>query len=358
MPTINKGSDYFGVLTYTGDGSASATRIDTNAVNFTPDFVWIKRRSGTNYHNLYDVNRIVSGDYKRLYSNDTLAEESSIYSGLTNLNGFVYGGFTTGAGLDTNTSGATYVAWCWKAGSTATVNTSGTISSNVSVSTTAGFSIVTYTGNGSSSATVGHGLGVAPKMIIIKSRSATTSWLVMHTSLSTNNNMALESTAAQFACSATLNGGTSTSPTSSLFSFVSGSTNVANVNASAGTFVAYCWAEIAGFSRFTSYTGNGAADGPFVYCGFRPKFVMVKRTDTAGFGWCMKDSSRSPSNEIIADLFAESSIAEYTTAGQLNTDFLSNGFKLRQTNANQNANGGTYIVMAYAENPFKNANAR
>jgi hypothetical protein len=213
---------------------------------------------------------------------------------------------------------------------------------------------VTYTGSGTA-ATVGHGLGVAPKMVIVKNRVQGTygNWNVWHTTLTGSQYLSLNTTDAAGTNNNRWNG---TVPTSTVFSV--GTDIFGNTNKVSDTYVAYCWAEIAGFSKFGSYTGNGSADGPFVYTGFRPKFVMLKRTDTAGFGWCIKDSSRSPSNEVIADLFAESSAAEYTTAGQLNTDFLSNGFKLRQTNANQNANGGTYIFMAFAENPFKNSLAR
>ncbi len=354
-PTILQGNKNFGVLTYTGNGSTSVTRSDTNAVNFTPDFVWIKSRSSTNYNNLYDVNRIVSGDHKRLYSNDTLAEESSTYLGATNLNGFVNGGFTTGAGGDTNTNSATYVAWNWKANGSPVTNTSGSITSTVSANTTAGFSIVTYTGNAVNGATVGHGLGVAPKMIILKGRSAGTAggpWYTYHASTGATNLLRLNTTAA--------------AASDSVFYYTTPTANTFYLGAPAGysngsgeTYVAYCWSEIAGFSRFGSYTGNGNVDGPFVYTGFRPKFVIVKRTDSTG-DWYVIDSSRATYNQIGPGLNPNTSSAEFTlgspTGGAL--DFLSNGFKWRGTYVDMNASGGTYIFMAFAENPFKNALAR
>ena len=337
--TIKKGSSYMDAILYTGNG-ANGRAITTGMAT---DLAWIKKRSGADNHELQDR---VRGAAKRLQSNSTAAEVA-----ISAVASFTSTGFTVDGWGTTNENGFTYVAWSWLANGSGSTNTAGSITSTVSANTTAGFSIVTYTGNGSAGATIGHGLGVAPKMFIVKRRSGVASWTTYHASIGNTKAYFLNQADAGDTYVGYFN---NTSPTSSVFSV---GIDV-SVNSSGSTYVAYCWSEIAGFSKFTSYTGNGAADGPFVYCGFRPKFVMVKRTDTTGFGWCMKDSSRSPSNEIIADLFAESSVAEYTTAGQLNTDFLSNGFKLRQTNANQNANGGTYIVIAFAENPFKNANAR
>jgi hypothetical protein len=346
--TIKAGNNSFGVLTYTGNGSTSVTRSDTSLVNFTPDFVWIKERSGTAYHNLFDINRVVSGDYKRIYSNDTTAEESSTYLGTTNLNSFVNGGFTTGSGTNTNNNGSTYVAWCWDANGSPVSNTSGSTTSTVSVNTTAGFSVVTYTGTGSA-ATIGHGLGVAPKWIVVKGRNTVIEWLVYHTSLGATQYITLNTTGAAASAASAWN---NTAPTSSVFSVLSaGSTNFSGTN-----YVAYCWAEIAGFSAFGSYTGNGNADGPFVYLGFRPKYVMIKRTD-ATQNWPIIDTSRDTYNVANKRLFANLSDAE--DAGITNfIDILSNGFKCRDSNISYNASGGTYIYMAFAENPFKNANAR
>jgi hypothetical protein len=349
-PTILQGSNNFGVLTYTGNGSTSVTRSDTNAVNFTPDFVWIKSRSSTNFHNLYDVNRIVSGDYKRLYSNATNAEESSTFSGATNLNGFVNGGFTTGAGGDTNTNAATYVAWQWKANGAPSSNTSGSITSTVSANTTAGFSVVTYTGAGTSAGTVGHGLGVAPKLIIAKTRGNAQDWVVYHSVLGINQLLILNSTGAASTIS---NYWGSSAPTSTVFGVYTAN-NIGNNNYLNIPIVAYCWAEIAGFSKFTSFVGNGSSDGPFVYLGFRPKYILLKGTNVTQ--WIVEDTSRSAYNVSTIALFPNLSDAEQTNRSYI--DFLSNGFKLRDSNADSNASGVTYIVAAWAENPFRNSLAR
>ena len=342
MPTINKGSDYFGVLTYTGDGAASKTVVDTSAVTFQPDFVWIKGRSGATDHALYDA---VRGTTKDLVSNSTAAETTQS----TGLTSFVNGGFTIGNLAKLNTSGATYVAWCWKANGAGSTNTSGSITSTVSVNTTAGFSVVTYTGNGSN-ATVGHGLGVAPKMVIIKARGAVTNWTSYHEPIGNTAGLHLNTTGGSDVNSGFFN---NTSPTSTTFAIGSGST----VNTNGGTYVAYCWAEIAGFSKISSYTGNGSSDGPFVYCGFRPRFVMFKNTNTAQ-NWIIMDTARDPYNKMTQWLFPNTLGAEYTDAN-IAVDYLSNGFKLRNVAGTElNGNGNTIIFAAFAENPFKNANAR
>ena len=344
MPTINKGSDYFGVLTYTGDGAASKTVVDTSAVTFQPDFVWIKGRSGATDHALYDA---VRGTTKDLVSNSTAAETTQS----TGLTSFVNGGFTIGNLAKLNTSGATYTAWCWKANGAGSSNTQGSITSTVSVNTTAGFSIVTYTGTGAN-ATVGHGLGVAPRMIIAKRRvDSPYNWPVYHAALSggANDYLILDTTNAKATNIVVWN---NTNPTSSVFSI--GTDGF--INASTKTYVAYCWAEIAGFSRFTSYTGNGSTDGTFIFLGFRPKFVLVKRTDTSGTSWVINDTSRDTYN--VSSLYLQANVSD--AEGTLNPtmDILSNGFKIRTTNSSWNASGGTYIVAAFAEHPFKNSNAR
>ena len=338
MPTINKGSDYFGVLTYTGDGAASKTVVDTSAVTFQPDFVWVKGRSGATDHALYDS---VRGTTKQLESNTTTAETTET----TGLTSFVNGGFTVGNLAQMNTSGATYVAWCWKAGGSTSSNTSGSITSTVSVSTTAGFSVATWTAPSSGNWTIGHGLGVAPSFVITKSRSAG-GWIIYHSALGNTKWLEFTTAAAQTGTSFPFN---STSPTSTLITYGNATSWGASAN-----FVTYAWAEIAGFSKFGSYTGNGSTDGPFVYTGFRPKFILAKRTDTAGFDWIMTDSSRSTYNVVDKRLFGNTSDAESSATTPY--DYLSNGFKLRNTNTNENASGGTYIYMAFAENPFSSNN--
>jgi hypothetical protein len=337
-PTILQGNKYMDATTYTGTG---VSQVVVDNAQFQPDFVWVKGRSGATDHALYDS---VRGTTKDLVSNSTAAETTQT-TGLTSFNS---NGFTVGALAKMNTSAATYVGWQWQAGQgSSSSNTSGSITSTVSVNATAGFSIVTYTGTGAA-ATVGHGLGVAPKMIIVKSRSlGTEHWSVYHTSLGNTQYILLNLTNA---ASSAANLWNNTTPTSSVFSILTNST----VNTSAATYVAYCWAEIAGFSKFGSYTGNGSTDGTFIYMGFRPKFVMVKRTDSAE-SWYIYNTSTTTYNAMTQYLVPNTSAVEGTfTFG----DYLSNGFKVRNTAAGLNASGGTYIYMAFAENPFKNANAR
>jgi hypothetical protein len=250
--TIKKGSSYMDATLYTGTGAA---RTVTNTSGLGPEFVWVKKRSAAEQHALYDI---VRGAGKRLESSTTIAEDTES-NGMSSFNS---DGFSiAGANDRVNTNGATYVAWQWDAGSSTVTNTSGTISSQVRANTTAGFSVVTYTGNGSSSATVGHGLGVAPSWVIIKNRGAVSNWVVRHSSLSSTQNVSLNTTDAAYTVSSgTANGGVG-AVTSTTFGFISGTVGLISSNASAATYVAYCWAEIAGFSKFTSYTGNGSTDG-------------------------------------------------------------------------------------------------
>jgi hypothetical protein len=319
---------------YTGTGT---TNVIVNQGQFKPDLIWLKQRSVVGNHGLYDSIRGISN---RLISNLTNAEAS------VPLDSFNTNGFTTTSNY--NNLGETIVGWQWQAGQGSTSsNTSGSITSTVSVNATAGFSVVTYTGNGATGATVGHGLGVAPKMVIVKQRSSTEAWVVGHQNLTGWNYIVnLNSTAAQFIPSTQCLG----TPTST--NIVVGPNAATNSNTA--TYVAYCWAEIAGFSKFGSYTGNGSADGPFVYTGFRPKYVLLKSTGVEN--WFVFDSSRNTYNVTTARLYPALSNAEDTNLNTL--DLLSNGFKFRDTNVAWNGSGTTYIYMAFAENPFKNANAR
>jgi hypothetical protein len=357
MPTtyaIPNGATVFAATTYTGTGAAQSITNGGNntlGVTFQPDFIWLKSRSGAYDNNTYDsVRGISAGGSSTLITNSTAAETT--YSGFgvsaINSNGFS----VIGNGGLSNLNTGSYVAWQWKAGGTpAVTNTSGSITSSVSANTTAGFSIVTYTGTGAN-ATVGHGLGVAPSMIIVKNRTAAgTNWLVYHASANASpgtGGLYLDNT---LAFTSSIQFWNNTAPTSSVFSLY---TNTSN-NGSTNAMVAYCWAAVAGYSAFGSYTGNGSSDGPFVYCGFRPRFVLVKRTDAA-YGWTMEDSSRNPSNVVTYMLQANASDAEASSAYEY--DFLSNGFKARNSTVSNNASGGTYIYAAFAENPFKYANAR
>jgi hypothetical protein len=336
---VVQGDDYFNTVLFTGTGAAG----NAVTVGFQPDFVWIKDRDLGGYHHV--LQDAVRGANNVLYSNLTAAEYGA--SGFS----FTSTGFTVGTGIgDINVSGSPEVAWNWKADGAGVSNTAGTIPGTVTVSanTTAGISIVTYTGSGSA-ATVGHGLGVAPQMFIIKGRSIATGWIVYHAfdnASPATGYMALQTTDAFFTSPAFNN----TAPTSTVFSI--NGTGYA-VNNSGETYVAYCFAEVEGFSKFSSYIGN-SFDGPFVFTGFRPAFVMIKRTDSTGF-WAMLDNDRLGYNVTDKVVYANSSNAEAT--GQA-TDFLSNGFKLRTPDSDVNSVGGTHIYMAFAENPFKYSLAR
>jgi hypothetical protein len=341
-PTVAQGDDYFNPVLYTGNGSTQSI----TGVNFAPDFVWIKSRSAAYNNRLYDR---VRGVENVLQSNTTAAEASD-GAGLT---AFGSDGFTLGSSAAQNENASTFVAWNWKANGAGSTNTAGSITSTVSANTTAGFSIVTFTTPSSNgNYTTGHGLGVAPSMIITKSRSSTTQWPVWHIGLTggasnKDYNIYLNLTNAQ--SSATDSWG-SAAPNSTTFGVNVGTQWLGSIN-----IVAYCFAAIPGFSAFGSYVGNGSSDGPFVYCGFRPAFLLTKRASTAG-AWHIYDSARSTYNINDIYLIPDTSAAE--NSGNNGIDFLSNGFKLRSTNTGTNENGTTIIYAAFASNPFKYALAR
>ena len=340
--TIKKGDLYMDATLYTGTGSSLSV---TNAASFRPDFVWVKGRSGATDHAAYDA---VRGTTIDIAPNTDLAETTQA-QGLTAFNS---NGFTVGTLAKMNTSAATYVAWQWQAGSSTVTNTSGSISAQVRANTTTGFSIVTYTGTGAN-ATVGHGLGVAPKMIIVKRRNGTPAWIVYHASLTNTQYLVLDTNAAVVSSATTV--WNSTTPASSVFSIGSST----GVNASSGLYLAYCWTEITGFSKFGSYTGNGSTDGPFVYTGFRPKFVIIKNSSATG-SWGISDTSRNTFNVADKDLTVDLADSEGTSTNNQSPflDICSNGFKIRTTSASSNGSGNTIIYMAFAENPFKNSLAR
>jgi hypothetical protein len=347
-----KGSEYFNAVTYAG--SASQQTIDSNLSIL--DVAWIKNRTTARDHVLVDTVRGGS-PMLTLYPNATYADDNTSPNyNPTSISGssIVLGG----AKLGINNSGENFVLWGWNAGGSTVTNTSGTISAQVRASTTSGFSIVTYTGTGSN-ATVGHGLGVVPSMVIVKRRNggSTENWMVYHVGITTpnanpgNNRVLLNLTNASNFDSSIWN---NTNPTSTVFSIGTSS----EVNANTGTYVAYCFAPISGFSAFGSYTGNGSTDGPFVYLGFRPRFVLIKNITTggAGYDWFIHDTARDTYNVCTLDLEANLALSENQYGAE--QDIVSNGFKLRNSGAGTNGSSNTYIYAAFAENPFKNALAR
>lgn len=334
--TIKQGNKVMDATLYTGN---LVGQVITNAATFQPDLVWVKSRSAATDNKLTDS---VRGATKALVSNSTAAETTDI----TGVVSFNSNGFTLGTSTTYNNLAATYVGWQWQAGAgSSSSNTNGTITSTVSVNASAGFSVVTYTGTGAN-ATVGHGLGVAPSLIITKSRTNVVAWPVYTSFYGKDAVLQLESSTAGIAAAGYW--GTA-NPTSSVFGV---GTN--NNNISGASMLAYCFAPIAGYSAFGSYVGNGSADGVFIYFGFRPKFVMTKRTDSAS-DWVIIDSSRGSYNVNSSNLYADLANAEDAANS---FDFLSNGIKLRSTAVNSNASGGTYIYAAFAESPFKNSLAR
>lgn len=355
--TILKGNTVMNAALYTGDGNL--TRTLTGLYEFQPDLIWAKNRGGAFSHVLQDSVRGFSSTRK--LSSNTADQENS--SGGATDPGFGYisavssTGFsvaTTGGGItQLNQGTAGYVAWAWKANGAAVSNTNGSITSQVSANTSAGFSVVTYTGTGAN-ATVGHGLGVAPKLVIVKSRNQGFNWNTYSASLNTDLFLRLNTTDAAIFGADIWN---YTRPTSSVFSLGPS----IGVNGSGDTHVAYCFAEIDGYSKIGSYVGNSNADGPFVYLGFRPKFVMFKGTSFAN-NWYIIDSSTNTINVAGAGLKPNAADAETATSTTENAvDFLSNGFKLRNNAASvafNNSSGQTFLYMAFAENPFKNSLAR
>lgn len=334
-PAIVKSSTAMNVVTYTGTG---ATLSPTSSLAFSPDLVWIKSRLIQN-HAIYDS---VRGATLQI-SSDLSDAQTTQASGLTS---FDSNGFTVGSSNFVNNSTVSYVAWCWDAGTSTTTNTTGSISSQVRANTSAGFSIVTYTGTGSSGS-VGHGLGVTPAMIAIKCRSSVGDWRVWHKNLTGGTSyIQFNSTSAQ----ATDANGMTALPTSSVFSLGTST----QVNFNSATHVAYCFSAVSGFSRFGSYTGDGSAAGPTLHLGFRPRFVMIKSASSIT-NWVMFDTSRlgyNPDND---------SLITNSTAADSSTDLIemySNGFGIRSTNAAVNSNNATYIYAAFAEYPFKYARAR
>ena len=309
--TIDNPTDYFNTVLYTGNATARSI----TGVGFQPDWVWNKTRSAGQNHFIYDS---VRGASKDIRSNQTGAEGTS-----DAVTAFNSDGFSVGSGNDGNENSQTYVNWNWKE------------------TATAGFDIVSYTGNGSHPRTISHSLSAVPQMIIIKDRDQGTDWFVYHQGINNTHCLLLNTTNAQISTDVW----NDTTPTSSVFSLGTGDVNTNNIK-----YIAYCFSEKKGFSKFGSYTGNGNADGTFVYTGFKPAFVLVKATSISGESWQLNDTKRKTFNVNSTSLFPNLSNAESSTA--MYVDMLSTGFKARETGNGVNGSGVSYIYMCFAESPF------
>ncbi len=341
--------DYFNTKLYTGNTAGQSI----TGIGFKPDFSWFKGRVGGGFdHSLRDVLR---GSLKHISSNSTAAESDSANS----VSSFDTDGFTLGTDNRSfvNENGTTYVSWNWRANGAGSANSDGSITTTyTSANTTSGFSISTYTGTGSAG-TIGHGLGVAPAMIMAKRLTGSAeAWVVYHQSLGGGTTpqdkyLHLNSTDAEGDSAGMWN---DTAPTTSVFSV--GSTGVSN--GSGGTFVAYCFAEKKGFSKFGSYTGNGNADGPLLFCGFKPAFILLKNASDAAKNWEMLDNKRPSTGQNPADdiLFPDTADAESSSQTDRLVDFVSNGVKIRGNSAQMNGSGNTFIYMAFAEHPLVASN--
>jgi hypothetical protein len=345
QPIVQKSSTAMDVVTYTGDGTARTVSLPSA---FSPDLVWLKSRNNATWHMLADT---VRGANKHLSSNNTDTEYTDAAGIGFASNGFTLGADTADAYFGWNINTNTYVAWAWDAGSSSVSNTSGSITSTVRANPQAGVSVVSFVNaSGTNQSTVGHGLGSSPKMIIAKNRdTGANNWAVFHSSVCDTTSKFLQlNTTSALATFATVWG--ASLPSSSVFGVTGGGIAAASVN-----IIAYCFAEVEGFSKFGSYTGNGSADGPFVFCGFRPRWVMVKKSSSTG-SWAILDTAINTFNAANTTLYSDLSNAENSSFES--RDYLSNGFKLRTTDQNSNQTGQTFIFAAFAEAPFKYARAR
>ena len=353
---IDKPSDYFNSAIYTGDGSQTRT---ISGVGFQPDLVIHKIRVGSGQgHSVFDSVRGFAGA-KCLQTNTTAAEGTANGANAAEY-GFVSGvnsdGYTVNDGTAVTNGGYvnrntfTYVSWNWKAGTSFSNNAGAngaSLASTGSVSTTAGFSIVKWTGNNSGSATVGHGLGTIPNVVIIKKLDGTSNWGVKHSSMTSGHMAVLNATDASSNRNGSTNGGIGNLTSSTTFGFIGGGAGTPEINN--GSMIAYCFSERKGYSKFGSYKGNGNADGTFVYTGFKPAFMMVKRAIGGTGSWGITDGTRDPFNAVDNYLSANN---DNTESDFDHADFLSNGIKFRTNNDGWNQSGNTYIYMAFASNPF------
>ena len=328
---INKSSDFFNVKLWTGNGN---TGLAITGLNFKPDLTWIKERNQSRGHVLFDVVRGATYQFNPNSNATNVAVAESLKT-------FDTDGFTVGNATSVNENNYLYVSWNWLASNSSSSNTAGSINSTVSVNTTSGCSIVSYSANNTAGATVGHGLGVIPKMILVKeSTGSQNDWVVYNASVGNTKKTILNETNAE----SIDNFMNDTTPTSTVFSISDASV----VNRTGSTYMAYCFAEVQGFSKFGTYKANENTDGTFTYCGFKPAFVLIKQSNLAR-DWYMYDNKRNTFNVINKEINANNSGAEDTGDA---IDFLSNGFKIRTTGASLNDAGGTYLYMCFAENPF------
>ena len=327
--TIDNPGLFFNTVLYAGSNSSQSV----TGVGFQPDWVWIKNRSSTPDHKLHDR---VRGSNKSITTNNNATEQTYTYFTSFDSDGFTLEGNVS----DYNQNSSNFVSWNWLAGGSTSSNGDGSITSTVSVNSTSGFSIVSYVGGGASSATVGHGLGATPAMIIVKNRENDPEWRVWHQKLSGSTyKLGLNSTGAQDSSATVFNGQSSTTFTVGSDPSVSGSGN---------NIIAYCFKEVKGYSKFGSYTGNGNADGPFIYTGFRPAFLIIKPSSKVE-EWTLLDNKRLGYNVDNNYVYPNQNYAEMT-ADRL--DILSNGFKLRSATGELNTSSATMIYMAFAEHPF------
>jgi len=337
--TVDNGEEYFNTVLWTGDASSDKS---ISGVGFQPDWVWAKNRSDSNDNQVIDSNR-GAGKILRTNSNGAeLTRSSDVGAG--GLQNFESDGFdvhATSTNTNLNDNGELNVGWCWKAnGGTTSSNSDGDITATVQANTTAGFSIMTWTSNNADNQTIGHGLGAAPEVFWVKIRDATGSWYCYFKEAGATHYLSLNSTGARV--DNVIWG--DTHPTSSVITVDTNS-----LSGSTPTVVSYAFKQIQGYSKFGSYTGNGNADGPFVYTGFKPAWLLFKQSSASGENWRIFDNKRSPFNQVDDHLFASSNSAESDETG---CDFLSNGFKWKNSDAHQNGNGATYVYMAFAEHPF------
>tara|TARA_R100000654_G_scaffold1509_4_gene5498 strand:+ start:201 stop:1256 length:1056 start_codon:yes stop_codon:yes gene_type:complete len=335
--SINDPSAFFQVALWTGNSSSTQAITNDGTSNLQPDFVWLKRRSDAENHTLADTSR---GITKRMVSNSDAAENTA--DGVVSVQS---DGFTVGGGYNGNTNGATYVGWQWKAnGGTTASNTTGSTNVTTQVNSTAGFSIIT--GNGSSSAgqTFGHGLSQAPEFFTFRMKDETAHWICYHKDMGPGHYLRLDQNVTKVS---NTNIFSNTDPSSTLIYYGGNSMFTSNA-----PFICYAFHSVQGYSKFGTYTGNGSSDGPFIYTGFKPAYVVTKTIDTTANQWAIKDHRRNPHNERTLSLYANLNNADDTGGGNIALDFLSNGFKCRKTDSQINENGTAYIYLAFAESPF------